>query len=78
LSADQSAPGAAVTETKSLPKNTPVTSPVSNSASASGEASASSGVVNSRVPALITCRPGRNLSVAGLGVVSVSMNMAAM
>jgi hypothetical protein len=70
--------GPAVTETKSPPKNTPVTSPVSNSACASGDASASSGETKSRVPEGITRCPGRNLSVAGLGVVSVSMNMPAM
>jgi hypothetical protein len=36
---------------------------------------ASSSLVNSRVPASMTSCPGRNFSVAGLGVVSVSMNM---
>ena len=47
-------------------------------ACASGEASASSGDAKSRVPDGMTFRPGRNLSVAGFGVVSVSMNMAPM
>ena len=41
----------------------------------SGEAAAACSSVNSRVPDAMTSRPGRNLSVAGLGVVSVSMNM---
>ena len=63
---------------KLAPKNTPVTSPVSNRACASGLASASSGEAKSRVPEGMTCRPGRNLSVDGLGVVSVSINMARM
>ena len=35
-------------------------------------------VAKSRVPASITWRPGRNLSVAGLGVASVSISMAGM
>src|SRR3546814_8854525 len=65
----------AVTEMKSLPKKTPCTSPREKSASASGETSASSGVAKSRVPDSMTWRPGRNLSVAGLGVISVSMSM---
>jgi hypothetical protein len=69
------APGAIVTETKSRPNRISVTSPSENSACANGEASASSGEVNARVPLAITCSPGRNLSVAGFGVVSVSMNM---
>ena len=57
---------------KSLPKKTFTTSPVLKIACASGLASAASGVVNSRVPPLsITAWPGRNLSVAGLGVDSV-------
>ena len=41
-------------------------------------ASASSGVAKSRVPAAMTVRPGRNFSVAGLGVVSVSISIPAM
>src|SRR3546814_19259364 len=56
LSPRHSTPGAAVTDTKSLPKNTPVTSPSPNSASASGEASPSSGLAKSRVPASVTDR----------------------
>ena len=72
---DHSTPGPAVTATKSRPKNTPVTSPSENRPSARGEAAASSSLVNSRVDAGITSLPGRNFSVAGLGVVSVSMNM---
>ena len=71
-------PGAIVTETKSRPKKTPVTSPNEKSALASGDASASSGLAKSRVPASITARPGRNLSVAGLGVDSVSISMGCM
>src|SRR5829696_8436210 len=78
FSCRQSTPGAAVTEMKSRPKNTPSTSPVEKIAAASGEASASSGVAKSRVPASITRRPGRNLRVAGLGVVSVWISMADM
>ena len=42
-----------------------------------GVASASSASAKSRVPASITACPGRNLSVAGLGVVSVSISMGA-
>ena len=75
-SQDQAVPGAAVTETKSRPKNTPVTSPRPKIASASELASASSGVAKSRVPDSMTVRPGRNFSVAGFGVDSVWMNMA--
>src|SRR5687768_6406543 len=70
--------GAAVTEMKSRPKKTPATSPVEKRASASGEASASSGLAKSRVPLSITRSPGRNLRVAGLGVVSVWISMAFM
>src|SRR3546814_2388679 len=51
-------------------------SDLEKSASASGETSASSGVAKSRVPDSMTWRPGRNLSVAGLGVISVSMSMS--
>src|SRR3954469_204746 len=47
----QSAPDAAVTETKSRPKKTPSTSPVEKIASASGDGSASSGGAKSRRPA---------------------------
>src|SRR5687768_18149639 len=78
FSSRHSVPGAAVTEMKSLPKNTPVTSPVEKIAAASGEASASSGVAKSRTPASITRRPGRNFRVEGLGVVSVWISMERM
>ena len=74
----QPTPGAAVTVTKSPPKKTFTTSPVSKIACASGLASAASGLANSRVPCCMTGWPGRNLRLAGLGVVSVSMNMPAM
>jgi hypothetical protein len=72
------APGAAVTETKSRPKNTPSTSPVANSPAASGEAAADASSGKSRVPASITAKPGRNLRVAGLGVCSVRISMGLM
>src|SRR3954465_13562274 len=78
FSCRQSTPHAAVTEMKSRPKNTPSTSPVAKIASASGDASASGGVAKSRVPASITRSPGRNFSVAGLGVGSVWISMAPM
>src|SRR5438477_1846749 len=52
--------------------------PLSNSALASGEASALLASAKSRVPASITLWPGRNLRVAGLGVCSVRISMAAM
>src|SRR5256885_14516803 len=74
----QDTPGAAVTETKSRPKNTPSTRALANSAAASGEASAPSASAKSRVPASITVWPGRNLRVAGLGVCSVWISMSAM
>ena len=53
-------------------------SPKLNKASAKGEASASSGEAKSRVPEFMTGRPGRNFSVAGFGVVSVSISIACM
>src|SRR5271166_379003 len=68
-------PSVLVTEMKSLAKNTPETPGSSISALASGERSASAGSRASNVPSSITTRPGRNLSVAGLGVASVWMNM---
>src|SRR5439155_18297227 len=52
--------------------------PLSNSAWASGEASADFASAKSRVPASMTVCPGRNLRVAGLGVCSVRISMAAM
>ena len=66
-----------VTVTKSPPRNTRDTPGSANSALASGLRSAASAVAKSAVPAPITSRPGRNFSVAGLGVLSVSMNMGA-
>ena len=44
---------------------------------ASGEAAAASAVGKSAVPAGITAWPGRNFKVAGFGVDSVWINMAA-
>src|SRR5438309_3925906 len=78
LSCRHSAPGAAVTDTKSRPKKTPSTAPVEKIASASGEAPASSAAAKSRVPASITFCPGRNFRVEGLGVVSVWISMRPM
>jgi hypothetical protein len=53
-SSSQETPGPAVTEMKSLPKNTPSTMPLANSAEASGEAWAASESGKSRLPASIT------------------------
>src|SRR6185312_10980814 len=64
-----------LTETKSAPKNTCVTPSRPKSRSASGERVAASVSAKLAVPCSITVRPGRNLRVAGLGVVSVSMNI---
>ena len=69
-------PALLVTEMKSGVKNTPPTPGSSISALASGEASASAASRASNVPDSSTGRPGRNLSVAGLGVASVWMNTA--
>src|SRR5438067_5385511 len=52
--------------------------PLSNSALASGEASADSASAKSRVPDSMTTCSGRNLRVAGFGVCSVRISMAAM
>jgi hypothetical protein len=60
-----------VMEMKSEPKKTPPTFGISNSAAASGDCLAASLLAMSRVPASNTARPGRNFSVAGLGVASV-------
>src|SRR5262249_57221315 len=68
-------PSALVTVTKSEPQNTPVPPGTSNRRAASGERLAESGLANSIVPESSTMRPGMNLSVAGLGVASVWMNM---
>ena len=69
-------PSFLVTEMKSGAKNTPPTPGSSISALASGEASASAASRASKVPDSSTGRPGRNLSVVGLGVASVWMNTA--
>src|SRR3546814_9538154 len=64
-----------VTETKSVPKNTPITPSTANRRSASGERAAEAASGKLAVPAGRTSRPGRNFSVAGLGVCSVWINM---
>ena len=64
-----------MTATKSAPRNTRTTPGSANSAVASGLRAAASAEAKSAVDAPITSRPGRNFSVAGLGVPSVSMNM---
>src|SRR5262245_29780557 len=69
-------PSLLLTVMKSLPKNTPLMPLMPNRRSASGERLASSRSRMSRVPEARTVRPGRNFSVAGLGVASVWMNMA--
>src|SRR5262249_27234062 len=66
-----------VTAMKSEPRKTPATPLMSKSRMASGEAAASDLARKSTVPLPSTSRPGRNLSVAGLGVGSVWMNMRA-
>src|SRR4029078_4416982 len=68
-------PPVLVTAMKSDPKNTAPTLATSNSLAASGDCAAASVVVVSRVPVSSTARPGRNFSVAGLGVASVWMNI---
>ena len=68
-------PARFVTEMKSWPNITPVTPSMENSARASGETPAESESVISNAPSARTVRPGRNFSVAGLGVDSVWMNM---
>src|ERR1043166_1044034 len=68
-------PSALVTVMKSEPRNTPPTPWMSNSRSASGDCAASALLGMSSVPLASTVRPGRNLSVAGLGVASVWMNI---
>ena len=67
-----------VTVMKSAPRNTRATPGSSNNAVASGLGTAASGLAKSAVRAPITSRPGRNFSVAGFGVSSVSMNMGAL
>src|SRR5262249_12537585 len=65
-----------VTAMKSEPKNTPEIPAISNRRSASGDCAAASLSRMSSVPLVSTGRPGRNLSVAGLRVGAVWMNMA--
>src|SRR5947199_126966 len=60
-----------VTVMKSEPRNTPPTPGMLNSRSASGDLAASARSRISSVPLSSTVRPGRNFSVAGLGVASV-------
>src|SRR5882724_5497384 len=70
-----SSPSLLVTEMKSEPRNTPVTPSTPNRRCASGEVVASDLSRKSTVPSPNTVLPGMNLSVAGLGVGSVWMNM---
>src|SRR6476660_4717667 len=72
-----SSPSLLVTEMKSETRNTPVTPSTPNRRCASGEAVASDLSRKSTVPSPSTVLPGMNLSVAGLGVGSVWMNMGA-
>src|SRR6185437_8351896 len=78
LSVVQDAPSSLLTVMKSAPKKTPVTPSSANSRVAKGERVAASASAKFAVPCSITVRPGRNLRVAGLGVVSVSMNIVAL
>src|SRR5690242_3078510 len=72
-------PSRLVTEMKSAPKKTRLTSGMVNSALAKGERPAVEASGKSATPpSPITSRPGRNFRVAGLGVDSVWMNMAAL
>ena len=64
-------PSRLVMEMKSEPKKTPPTFGISNNAAASGDCAAAVLSGMSRVPVSSTGRPGRNFSVAGLGVASV-------
>src|SRR5690554_1892816 len=73
----QSTASCLVTETKSAPRKTPATPSSENSAEASGDSRAVSVSRKSRGSPESTSRPGRNFSVAGLGVASVWMNMCA-
>ena len=68
-------PSVLVTEMKSEPKKTPPTLGISNRRPASGDWPAASRLGMSSVPESSTGRPGRNFSVAGLGVASVWMNI---
>ena len=76
FSSNHSAASALATVMKSAPRKTPVTPGKPKRRLAKGERAAASASGKLAVPGAITARPGRNLSVAGLGVVSVSMNMA--
>jgi hypothetical protein len=64
-------PSRLVTVTKSDPKNTRSTSGIAKSRVAKGERLPASASGKSTVPCAMISRPGRNFSVAGLGVVSV-------
>src|SRR5579875_1181209 len=75
FNSDHELSSALLTETKSAPKNTCVTPSRPKRRSARGERVAASASAKFAVPSSITVRPGRNFKVAGLGVVSVSMNM---
>src|SRR4051812_45507557 len=75
LSGCQSRDASLVTVMKSEPRNTAVTPAMPNRRCASGERPASAALVKVAVPWGMTARPGRNLRVAGLGVVSVWMNI---
>ena len=65
-----------VTVMKSPPRKTRATPGRANRSVASGLRMAVTGEAKSAVESPITSRPGRNFRVAGLGVPSVSMNMA--
>src|ERR1700733_8999024 len=75
LSRYQSSASSLLTEMKSEPRNTPTTPGTPKRRCARGERSQSSALVKLAEPTGMTARPGRNLSEAGLGVCSVSMNM---
>src|SRR5262245_57239223 len=68
-------PSRLVTVMKSEPKKTRSTSGMAKRRVASGERAPAWASGKSTVPAVMTSRPGRNFKVAGLGVVSVCMNM---
>ena len=71
-----SAASALVTVTKSVPKKTPVTPSAAKMRLAKGDFTAASALGKSAVPISSTVWPGRNFSVAGLGVLSVWMNIS--
>ena len=70
-------PSDLVTDTKSEPKKTPDTPSIENRAWASAGLAGRLRVADVERACSITVLPGRNFRVAGLGVVSVSMNMEA-